>query len=341
MGSRRQRPSDVHGPFGKVVDLADNGLTYNGSPLRDDTNSLVVTRRLAFDTEEGKDGSRTGQTPPESRVRKWASVSALGARGRMTSDKSLLLSRLHERRAAFLDTWKRPPATAPNGASPAPRTFARYRLVAEWRIAIGLGLEYGPWETGLALHGTYGFPILPGSALKGVAAAAAREAAEPAEGSPADTTQATVGREEPSAPELIRTVFGTPRPDDQHVGAQQGSVRFLDALPDPGNVYVHEDVITPHQKSYYQRTPGAHPDGLGIADGSGVALVPPAEHHQPEPAPFLSVSGSFRIDLLGRSEEHTRYAIDCLQYAGEHLGLGGRTTAGYGYFCICEEQRDG
>lgn len=341
MGNNNSKePSGVHGPLGRVVDLANSGLTYNGSFLCDNANALVVTRHLAFDTEEGRDGSQTDTTPPESRVRKWASVSSLGARGK-THDNSLLLSRLHERREAFLNAWKRPPATTPNGASPTPWTFARYRLVAEWRIAVGLGLEYGPWETGLALHGTYGFPVLPGSALKGVAAAAARETAEPAEGSPADTTQGTARREEPSGPELIRTVFGTPRPDDQHVGAQQGSVRFLDALPDPKNVYVHEDVITPHQKSYYQRTPGARPDGLGVADGSGAALVPPAEHHQPEPAPFLSVSGSFRIDLLGRNEAHTRYAIDCLRHAGEHLGIGGRTTAGYGYFCICEEQRDG
>lgn len=84
------------------------------------------------------------------------------------------------------------------------------------RMIIGHGDE-NPRENGFRLHGTYGTPIIPGQALKGVARAAAREADN---------------RDDEAV------VFG-----DQ----SRAAVMFLDALPLPrGDHRVTPDVLTPH-----------------------------------------------------------------------------------------------
>jgi CRISPR-associated protein Cmr6 len=79
----------------------------------------------------------------------------------------------------------------------------------------------GPLEVGLALHHVYGFPVLPGSALKGVALRAARGAQTP------DVVEARYGAQE-----------------------HAGSVAFLDALPCDGWA-VQRDVMTPHFQKWY------------------------------------------------------------------------------------------
>lgn len=49
-----------------------------------------------------------------------------------------------------------------------------FKLTPEWRFAVGMG-EKTALENGLTFHRIYGFPIIPGSALKGVARAVALE----------------------------------------------------------------------------------------------------------------------------------------------------------------------
>ena len=123
-------------------------------------------------------------------------------------------------------------------ARPRPWHFIRLRAEPEWRLAVGLGNGANAHEIGLALHGTYGWPVIPGSALKGLAAAWAASSG----GIDAD---------------VIRRVLGTPRRDDVRApavdpaGAARGDVRFLDAIPAGQPVTVEADVLTPHVKPYY------------------------------------------------------------------------------------------
>ena len=99
-------------------------------------------------------------------------------------------------------------------------------------------------------------------------------------------------------------------------------MRFLDAIPDGRPVPVVVDVMTPHVKPYYDR----------LAAGS--AFVPPAEYHSPVPLTFLTVRGGFAVDLYGASAKDVELAAQWLTEAGEELGAGAKTAAGYGYMAL-------
>jgi len=171
------------------------------------------------------------------------------------------------------------------------------RLLAspEWRLAVGLGSNVNAHEVGLALHGTYGWPVIPGSSLKGLALAWARSSPE-------------------VKPDDVERVFGTA----SHVG----SVGFLDAMPAGRAVTVEADVLTPHVKPYYD----------SVANGTGRSLVPPAEYHNPVPVIFLTVRGTYAVDLYGPERDDLKLAAGWLRQAGDELGA--KTAAGYGYLTV-------
>lgn len=309
---------DAAGPLEKVVKAGPRPtpegekpepITYRNKRLTEDddvpaANALVVMRRLAFveavHTENNRKQIEPDKKTTGPQTREWAVGTQLGQK-----PASGLLAALHQRRNTFL---RRATHTAAYSDG-SPHKHLPLTITTELRIAVGLGLSYGPHESGLALHGTYGFPILPGSALDGLAAAAARE----------DETASIAD---------IRRIFGSPRPGeepDEDNPSCMGSVTFLDALP-VTSAKVYDDVITPHQKPYYSSSPG-------FSEGrASTRIVPPAEHYQPEPASFLSISGTFRVDLLGRDVADLDKAERWLSEAGDTFGIGGRTTAGYGYF---------
>ena len=66
-------------------------------------------------------------------------------------------------RQQAVERWRR--IVVANGAQP-------FAMRAESRLVVGLGSK-GTLEMGLTLHPLYGIPIIPGSALKGLARAAA------------------------------------------------------------------------------------------------------------------------------------------------------------------------
>src|SRR5699024_12658435 len=90
------------------------------------------------------------------------------------------------------------------------------------------------------------------------------------------------------------------------------------------------DATTPPPPPYYTGTPPPRPG----ASRTGTSAPFPGDHHTPVPLPFLSISGELRVDLLGDDEDDLNLAVEWLGEAGEELGGGGRTTAGYGYFKI-------
>lgn len=171
-------------------------------------------------------------------------------------------------------------------------------------LAIGLGNE-SVLETSIALHRIYGLPYLPGSALKGLAAAYARLMG---------------GNEWQPGEEAYQTVFGET--------ASSGHIVFLDALYKPAETQAEEyplriDVITVHHSNYYK--------GLDAQK----KIAPPADWDSPNPVSFLSARGSYLVALNADSELLNRElwldaALSLLTEALLALGIGAKTSSGYG-----------
>lgn len=161
------------------------------------------------------------------------------------------------------------------------------------RMVLGLGDE-SVIETSVTLLRTYGVPYIPGSALKGLAASFARQQLE--------------GEEWQENGKHYLAVFG-----DTDNG---GFVSFYDALyiPQGGTAEypLAEDVLTVHHQKYYQ-------------DGS----APPADWDDPVPIPFLSATGRYLL-ALGGPAEWVELTLEILRMALREMGVGAKTSSGYG-----------
>ncbi|GAA0405412.1 type III-B CRISPR module RAMP protein Cmr6 [Micromonospora gifhornensis] len=278
------------GPIGNVLRTVDLMIRGHGGVLKAGANPLVVLHRAAFVTGRGDFDTKT-----EASVLRWAADFGLG-------QEPQLLAIAAQRRARALTAL----VTQRNGKV----VWQRRKVTPQWRMAVGLGNRLNPYEIGLSLHGTYGWPVIPGSTIKGLTCAWARECG--------------IDQEDP---QLFGRIFGLPRvgadPDESAAapeGAGQGSVAFLDALPVGGPATVVRDVVTPHQQPYYGQEQA------------------PGEHHQPIPSEFLVVEGgTFAIDLLGPTEDVAGAAEWCVT-AMDELGVGAKTSAGYGYLTPQETQ---
>jgi len=290
---------DVVGPLGRVVTAstrtrrggADQVPDLSGPGRLDTANGRLVLHRCLVDGN---------QSDTDAHIRGWAVRTGLGQRS-----ASELLTMVAQRREAALRSLER------GGA-----VVRRVRLRTAGPVLTGAG-EAGARNVGIALHGTYGWPLLPGSTVKGVAHAYARD--------------------EHAVPLPEReTLFGSPRPgEDGAERAAEGAVIFLDALPDSGGVTVGEHVMTPHHTPYYE----GKPDSTGHR-------TPPAEYHNPVPVPFLAVnSGTFQAAVIAAPEPGDdpeaarKRAVDAADQAArllttavDEIGLGAKTAAGFGYF---------
>ena len=193
-----------------------------------------------------------------------------------------------------------------------PELTAASVLQTQGRLIVGLGSE-NVLETGIRLHHTYSMPVIPGSALKGLAAhychAIFGEAARDDE-APVESQRFRRGWKEENH-EYHKLLFGAT--DDG------GCIIFHDAwlMPDSQKPLVL-DVMTPH-----------HPKWL---DGS----VPPTDFDSPTPVPFLSVAGQFHVavswhgPVSDEAKKWTELSLSLLRDALKDVGVGGKTTSGYG-----------
>ena len=185
-----------------------------------------------------------------------------------------------------------------------PTTQRRVRV--DGRLIVGLG-SGSVLETAITLHHTYGVPLIPGSALKGVASAYCQR--EWGARDPTFEAKHDSG--------IHRTLFGT--------NDESGCVVFHDAWIAPESLEAGTvlmlDVMTPHHGSYYLK---------------GGEANPPADTDAPIPVTFLSVTGDFRLALsviAGTAEEQKQWgdlAMELLIQAVSEWGAGGKTSAGYG-----------
>lgn len=170
------------------------------------------------------------------------------------------------------------------------------------RLVVGLG-GASSYEIGLTLHHTYGTPLLPGSALKGLAAHYCNQ---------------VIG----GAGSAL--LFGDVK--------AAGYVRFHDAWMAPESLANEKqneglliDVMTPHHGRYYAAARYKDID----------QLIPPTDFDDPNPISFLSVRGTFHFVMTcdDRSDPECRWlrrAEELLVRALGAWGIGGKTSSGYG-----------
>lgn len=170
----------------------------------------------------------------------------------------------------------------------------------EGRMIIGLG-QKGPVEAGLALEHTWGVPMIPGSALKGLTMAAAHLLLED------EAWRKGVGHS-------LKILGGTTE--------RIGSVIFHDAwwIPEQDKLPIHPDVMTVHHPDYYK-------------DGNKA----PSDMDSPIPIPFASVTGNYLVVVertfplkAEEQEDVLEAALYILKLGLAHLGIGAKTNAGYG-----------
>jgi len=180
--------------------------------------------------------------------------------------------------------------------------MSNFTLTTRTRLIVNHGGE-SILDNSIALHPYYGFPIIPGSAIKGVT----RHYCEEFENLDKD---------------LIKKIFGN-FPGDKE--AEEGCIIFLDAWPDEinGTEFLELDVFTPHYQDYYQEK------------------KLPRDDQSPFPVNFLAVRKGvrFKFAIAPSSrcgEDETQNLIDktvkLVTDALMTFGIGAKTGSNYGYF---------
>lgn len=196
-----------------------------------------------------------------------------------------------------------------------------------WRLAINLGDE-SIYETSISLHRNYSIPIIPGSAVKGCARAWAfnEPKRENVEYEVKKLRQSyDLGKVE--AEWLLRNsdsyedaekklkIFGSP--------SVQGNTIFFDALPiinDKTCDFVTKDIINTHYSSYYSDTNNK---------------TQPGDWMDPIPVIFLSVEKiSFCFTIASKHKDSAELACKFLKGGLAELGIGAKTSSGYGFFSV-------
>lgn len=208
------------------------------------------------------------------------------------------------------------------------------------RLLVGHG-NSSATDVGITVHHTWGVPVIPGSALKGLLAHYVDTVYGPEdpalppweqpgpERARADYQGVTWrGRRIERGPgAAYRALFGAPdaQQDEEmrercfDAGASAGLVTCHDALYVPSSVDddrpFADDVLTVHQKAYYDSSGGSWPN----------------DYDSPNPVAFLTVRPGARfLFALSGPGDWTDLAERLLRDALEKWGVGAKTSAGYG-----------
>ncbi len=204
-------------------------------------------------------------------------------------------------------------------------------MTTQWRLNTGLGRK-GSLETGFTFN-RYGFPLLPGSSIKGVArsfalyqVAGLLETEQPNElDELLSLERAKFNKEFPAAfpspsaeavkkVDQFRRVFGCLD--------YAGEAIFLDGIPVQAPALVI-DIMNPHYPDYY-RDP--------------TRQTPATSWQSPVPVHFLTVGPGTRFEFAiawrrhPADPERKALATDWMVGGLTELGIGAKTSAGYGYF---------
>ncbi|MEM3366429.1 MAG: type III-B CRISPR module RAMP protein Cmr6 [Candidatus Methanomethyliaceae archaeon] len=169
-----------------------------------------------------------------------------------------------------------------------------YESKVAWRLVVNLGSE-SVYETSIILHRNYSIPIIPGSAVKGVARIYAERTKNP----------------------LKDEIFGNQE--------SSGKVIFFDALPiiESEKDFLVLDIMNVHYPDYYQNE------------------KEPGDWMNPNPIFFLAVEGlKYRFTVASKDRKLVENALELLKIALREIGIGAKTSAGYGYFEEIKNERD-
>ena len=172
----------------------------------------------------------------------------------------------------------------------------------EWRMVVGLG-QSSILETSMTLDRVTGIPIIPGSALKGLAASYAMLCV-------IEETKRASAENNPK----FKAIFGSQ--------GEAGRVIFLDAVPTKVP-FLETDIMNNHYQDYYNGKSAPTPD------------------RNPIPVYFLTLGrkSQFAFAVAGRdafpeTQALVEQASEWLQAGLSELGIGAKTAAGYGYMEI-------
>lgn len=262
------------------------------------------------------------------------------------ADMRQLISRCRQRQQAILQSYKA-------------NSYEVSELLAapDYRLVVGFGTEH-VLETNLCLHRIHGFPVIPGSAVKGVARAWAFWTIAEQFGVPGVDVVEAERRKQAREKTPLQWL-------DQLLaeGTQEGREKMLtrlkaDALcanvtalqsldvqqwqslgcdfyevfgttDKRGQVIffdayptqapkLEQDILNPHYGPYYSD-----------AD----KRTPPADYHKLNPTYFLTVAKDTEFQFAVASKDPTlaANAKEWLSCALKELGIGGKTAAGYGF----------
>ena len=156
-------------------------------------------------------------------------------------------------------------------------------------------------NAGLCIHRHFGYPYIPGSALKGIARHAAWW-----EWSETDNDEIATD---------IAKIFGYPTGEkklDSYLKSEgfcesQGKVSFLDAVPVDSNFKLVTDILTSHHDC-------------------------DTKNPTPLPFPVVEKGATFTFTLVSENLDLRVKAIEYLKTALLEDGAGAKTAAGYGWF---------
>ncbi|MDP2361400.1 MAG: type III-B CRISPR module RAMP protein Cmr6 [bacterium] len=171
--------------------------------------------------------------------------------------------------------------------------FASFEAKLGGRLYIGVTRDH-PLESGVTTSHSYGVPVIPGSAVKGLTRSAACELQD----------------QNLLKPDAIVWMFGEGGDD-----GEAGGLVFHDAWwVGKDNPFVAE-VVTPHHTDYY----------------SSHGKSPATDMDSPIPAPQIAVRGSFYFVVEG-DPAWSRAAAHILRSALDLRGIGAKRNSGYGFF---------
>lgn len=191
-------------------------------------------------------------------------------------------------------------------------------------------------NAGLCLHPHFGYPYIPGSAVKGVARHAAwcewQDEANP--------------EKKDDIARRIVCVFGSPTGDkglDEYLKKLEGGekrfggrVSFFAAEPEDGKASLVTDIVNCHHPKYYA---GSQPDAT--------------DDEAPNPQFFPAVeAGAMFVFTIAPVRRANAAASSCekaclddakrwLKKAVSENGIGAKTSAGYGWFSVGSDSDDG
>lgn len=201
------------------------------------------------------------------------------------------------------------------------------KLSSVSRLIVGLG-DKNALEVGFTFHPLYGYPYIPGSSLKGLCRSWLEIAENEFDGDvlEGDSLQSKIDLES-------RQIFGSLKKNEKTIPdtykkeleskkesiSKLGDVMFFDAVPTEDSALgLDIDIMNPHYSPYY----------------TDPEKSPPGDWYSPVPIKFLTVKegATFAFFLASKSEVSLNKAAKWLVNGLSELGIGSKTSSGYGYF---------